>query len=64
MREKLKLCKNGQWILEAMKAEKNPDKEDDAKLGEKVEAVVERHMMDNKAAEQKEGHKIVKEKKK
>ena len=36
----------------------NPDKEADAKLGEKVEHDVEEHMLENKAAEEKEGHKI------
>lgn len=41
------------------KAEANPDKEADAKVGEKVEEIVEEHMLENKDAEQKEGHKIV-----
>jgi hypothetical protein len=38
----------------------NPDKDADAKLGEKVENDVEDHMLANKAAEKKEGHKIMK----
>jgi hypothetical protein len=37
----------------------NPDKEADAKLGEKVEKDVEEHMLENKDAEKKEGHKIM-----
>lgn len=41
----------------------NPDKEADAKLGEKVEHEVEEHMMANKDAEKKEGHKIMKNEK-
>jgi len=40
-------------------AEKNPDKKQDADLGEEVEKLVERHMKDNKTAERKEGHKWV-----
>lgn len=39
-----------------LKAE-NPDKEEDAKLGEQVERDVEQHMRANKDAERKEGHK-------
>ena len=42
----------------AKKAEANPDEKEDAKLGEKIEEVVEQHMIDNKEAEEKEGHKI------
>lgn len=38
----------------------NPDEKQDAKLGEDVEHLCEDHMMENKAAERKEGHKIVK----
>lgn len=34
----------------------NPDKEADAKLGEKVERDVEEHFKENKEAEEKEGH--------
>jgi hypothetical protein len=37
----------------------NPDKEADAKLGEKVEKDVEQHFKENKAAEAKEGHKLM-----
>jgi hypothetical protein len=37
----------------------NPDEKADAQLGEKVEHDVEEHMMENKDAEQKEGHKIM-----
>ena len=40
------------------KEEANPDEKQDAKLGEDVEHLVEDHMVDNKAAEAKEGHKI------
>lgn len=36
----------------------NPDEKADAKLGENVESLVENHMLENKAAEIKEGHKI------
>lgn len=39
---------------------KNPDEKQDADLGEKVEEIVEEHMLDNKDAEEKEGHKIMK----
>jgi hypothetical protein len=42
----------------AKKAEANPDKDADAELGEDVEHRVEDHMLANKAAEKKEGHKI------
>lgn len=38
----------------------NPDKDEDAKLGEKVEHDVEDHMLENKDAEKQEGHKIFK----
>lgn len=38
----------------------NPDEKQDAKLGEEVEGLCERHMKDNRAAERKEGHSIVK----
>jgi hypothetical protein len=41
------------------KAEKNPDKEADARLGEKVEKDVEQHFKENKEAEAKEGHKLM-----
>jgi len=37
----------------------NPDKEADAKLGEKVEHDVEDHFKENKEAEAKEGHKLM-----
>ena len=37
----------------------NPDEKEDAKLGEKVESLVEHHMMENLAAEKKEGHPLV-----
>jgi hypothetical protein len=37
----------------------NPDKEQDAKLGEKVEHDVEEHMMENADAERQEGHKVM-----
>jgi hypothetical protein len=43
-----------------MKKAKNPDEKEDAKLGEKIEQDVEQHMKRNKAAEKKEGHKIMK----
>ena len=36
----------------------NPDKDQDAELGEKVEHLCEEHMLANKNAERKEGHKI------
>ncbi len=38
----------------------NPDKEQDAQLGEKVENDVEEHMKDNADAEREEGHEIMK----
>lgn len=38
----------------------NPDEKQDAKLGEDVEHLCEEHMMANKDAERKEGHKILK----
>jgi hypothetical protein len=41
-------------------SEKNPDASADAELGERIEHLCEKHMMDNKDAERKEGHKIVK----
>jgi len=44
----------------ALGKKENPDKEADAELGEKVEHDVEEHMLDNKDAERKEGHKIMK----
>ena len=37
----------------------NPDKKEDAELGEKIEALVEDHAEENKAAERKEGHKLL-----
>lgn len=37
----------------------NPDKDADAKLGEKVEKEVEEHFKENKDAEKKEGHKLM-----
>lgn len=37
----------------------NPDKDADAKLGEKVEKDVEEHFKENKSAEAKEGHKLM-----
>jgi hypothetical protein len=37
----------------------NPDEKQDAKLGEEVEHLCEDHMIENKAAEKKEGHKLV-----
>ena len=40
------------------KDEKNPDMRADAKLGENVEGLVERHFNDNKTAEAKEGHSL------
>lgn len=43
---------------EVIKAE-NPDEHQDAKLGEEVEHLCEDHMLANKDAERKEGHKIV-----
>lgn len=42
------------------RSEANPDEKQDAKLGEGVEHLVEDHMMANKPAEMKEGHKIFK----
>lgn len=42
------------------KSEKNPDEKEDAELGEQVEQAVEDHMLENKDAEEKEGHKIMK----
>jgi hypothetical protein len=42
-----------------MKKASNPDAKEDAQLGEKVERDVEAHMMANKEAEKKEGHKIM-----
>lgn len=42
----------------ALKAEANPDEKEDAKLGEDVEHLTEDHMLRNKSAEIKEGHKI------
>ena len=42
------------------KDEKNPDMKADARLGENVEHIVERHMNDNKEAERKEGHEMSK----
>jgi len=41
------------------KSDENPDEKQDAALGEKVEQDVEQHMIDNKEAEQKEGHPIM-----
>jgi hypothetical protein len=41
-------------------SEKNPDERQDAQLGEDVEGLCERHMQENKGAERKEGHKLVK----
>jgi len=38
----------------------NPDEKEDAQLGEDVEGLCEKHMLENKDAERKEGHKIVK----
>lgn len=49
----------GLKTLGVNKAE-NPDKKADEELGEKVEHLVEEHMLDNEAAERKEGHKIMK----
>jgi hypothetical protein len=43
----------------ALKKAENPDEKQDAKLGEDVEHLCEEHMMANKAAERKEGHKLV-----
>lgn len=41
------------------KKSENPDKEADAELGEKVEHDVEEHMLENKDAEQQEGHELM-----
>lgn len=58
------VLKKAQEML-AKKAKKdNPDEKADADLGEKVEEIVENHMLDNKEAEKKEGHKIMKDVKK
>ena len=46
-------------MMPKMEKEQNPDKDADAELGEKVEHDVENHMMANKGAEAKEGHKIM-----
>jgi hypothetical protein len=43
---------------QVLMSEANPDEKQDAKLGENVEHLVEDHMIANKPAEQKEGHKI------
>jgi len=42
-----------------VKAE-NPDEKQDAELGERVEHLCEEHMLENRGAERKEGHRIVK----
>jgi hypothetical protein len=46
---------------EMMTKKENPDEKQDAALGEKVEGLCEKHMMENKSAEKKEGHKMVKQ---
>jgi hypothetical protein len=46
-------------LAKEMGKAENPDKEADAKLGEKVEKDVEEHFKENKAAEAKEGHKLM-----
>lgn len=53
--EALKIDHNGQWSMNKA----NPDKEEDADLGEEVEQLVERHAKKNKAAERKEGHELL-----
>jgi hypothetical protein len=55
-----KSAQSGMHTVEYIKKAENPDKEADAELGEKVEKDVEEHMLENKAAEKKEGHKIFK----
>lgn len=50
-----------QKCMKCMKTRKsaaNPDEKQDAKLGEGVEHLVEDHMIENSAAERKEGHKF------
>jgi hypothetical protein len=47
-------------MSEKMGKAENPDQKQDAQLGEDVEHLCEDHMMANRAAERKEGHKIVK----
>jgi len=54
------VLKKTQEMLLAKAESKNPDKKADAELGEKVEHLVENHMVENKAAEKQEGHKIMK----
>jgi hypothetical protein len=46
-------------LSEDMEKAENPDEKQDAKLGEDIEHLCEEHMLENKAAERKEGHKIV-----
>jgi hypothetical protein len=47
-------------VYKGLEKSENPDQEADAELGEKVEHDVEEHMMENKDAEEKEGHEIMK----
>jgi len=49
----------GQSYRDAKKSA-NPDEKADAKLGERIEGIVEAHMLANKEAEKKEGHPIMK----
>lgn len=46
-------------LSEKLDKAENPDEKQDAQLGEDVEHLCEDHMLANKAAERKEGHKIV-----
>jgi hypothetical protein len=50
--------KLNRYIHNMKKSESNPDSKSDAELGEKVEELVEQHMVENKEAEEKEGHKL------
>jgi hypothetical protein len=58
---KAKLNKDGMSPKEikAKMNKSNPDEKQDAQLGEKVEHLCEDHMIENKGAERKEGHKLV-----
>jgi len=47
-------------MSEKMGKAENPDAKADADLGEKIEHLCEQHMLENRDAERKEGHKIVK----
>lgn len=54
------LAKAQELLAKSELVKSNPDAKQDAELGEAVEGLCERHMLENKDAERKEGHKLVK----